>query len=72
MIKSLAMPLMAPVSLDICTDYVFWVLKRTVSLRRFFSVPTTYVLDEKIIFQYTLFSGGLLCAYPCFELETQF
>ena len=27
--------------------YVFWVLKRTVSLRRFFWVPAAYVLDEK-------------------------
>ena len=27
--------------------HVFWVLKRTVSLRRFFRVPTTYVLVEK-------------------------
>ena len=27
--------------------HVFWVLKRTVSLRRFFWVPTTYVLVEK-------------------------
>ena len=26
---------------------MFWVLKRTVSLRRFFWVPTTYVLVEK-------------------------
>ena len=27
--------------------HVFWVLKRTVLLRRFFWVPTTYVLVEK-------------------------
>ena len=27
--------------------HVFWVLKRTVSLRRFFGVPTTHVLVEK-------------------------
>ena len=27
--------------------HVFWVLKGTVSLRRFFWVPTTYVLVEK-------------------------
>ena len=27
---------------------VFWVLKRTVSLRRFFWVPTTYVLVENL------------------------
>ena len=26
---------------------IFWVLKRIVSLRRFFWVPTTYVLVEK-------------------------
>ena len=26
---------------------MFWVLKKNVSLRRFFWVPTTYVLDEK-------------------------
>ena len=26
---------------------MFWVLKRTVSLRRFFRVPTTYVFVEK-------------------------
>ena len=31
---------------------MFWVLKRTVSLRRFFSVPTTYVWlkNMKVIF----------------------
>ena len=28
--------------------YMFWVLKRTVSIRRFFWVPTTYVLVEKL------------------------
>ena len=28
-------------------NHVFWVLKRTVSMRRFFWVPTTYVLGEK-------------------------
>ena len=28
--------------------HVFWVLKRTVSLRRFFLVPTTYVLVERL------------------------
>ena len=41
---------------------VFGVLKITVLLRQFFWVPTTYVLDEKIwkiIFKYTLLSGGL-------------
>ena len=32
-----------PISFIIC----FWVLKRTVSLRRFFWVPKTYVLVEK-------------------------
>ena len=30
--------------------HVFWVLKRTVSLRRFFCVPTTYDFVEKNIF----------------------
>ena len=29
------------------SKHIFWVLKRTVSLRRFFWVPTTYVLVEK-------------------------
>ena len=37
-------------------------LKRTVSLKRFFCVPTTYVSGweiKKIVFQYALLSGGL-------------
>ena len=41
---------------------MFKVLKRTVSLRRFFWVPLTYVLIEKwkkIIFDDPLLSGGL-------------
>ena len=28
--------------------FIFWVLKRTVSLRQYFSVPTTYDLVENI------------------------
>ena len=28
-------------------NHMFWMLKRTVSWRRFFGVPTTYVLVEK-------------------------
>ena len=42
--------------------HVFWVLKRTASLRRFFWAPTTYVLGweiRKIILSYALLSGGL-------------
>ena len=39
---------------------MFWVFKRTVSLRRFFRVPTTYVLvEKKIIFWYSLLTKGL-------------
>ena len=30
-------------------NHVFWVLKRTISLKRFFSVPTTHVLVDKKI-----------------------
>ena len=33
--------------LPISFYHMFWVLKRTVSLRRFFWVPTTYVLVYK-------------------------
>ena len=45
-----------PISLNI-----FGVLKRTVSLRRFFWAPTTYVLVEykEIIFRYALLTKGL-------------
>ena len=43
----------------------FWVLKRTVSLRRFFWVPTTYVFVWEIRnFNYTLLSGGLIPLFP--------
>ena len=44
---------------------MFWVLKRTVSLRRFFRVPTTYVLVKKKqnIFCYALLTKGLSCHY---------
>ena len=39
---------------------MFWVLKRTVSMRRFFGVPTTYVLVEnKKKINYALLSGVL-------------
>ena len=40
---------------------MFWVLKRTVSLRRFFWVPITYVAQEirKILFRYAFLTKGL-------------
>ena len=50
---------------------MFWVLKRTVSLTRFFWVPTTYVLIEKQKnkkkFRYTLLTKVL--AYLCCHLN---
>ena len=40
---------------------MFWVIKRTVSLRWFFWVPTTFGWEIKnLIFNYTLLSKGLL------------
>ena len=41
---------------------MFWVLKRTVSMRRFLRVPSTYVLVEKIsklFLGYALLTKGL-------------
>ena len=38
---------------------MFWVLKRTASMRRFFWVPTTYILFKKWISNYTSASSGL-------------
>ena len=50
---------------------MFWVLKRTVSSRRFFWVPTTYVLVQnwKAIFWYALFSGGLCFSYTNYFIK---
>ena len=56
---------------------MFWVLKRTVSLRQFFWVPTTYVLVENQIsfFYHILLSGGLrvhrVCVTDCQNETTQ-
>ena len=36
-----------PINFSIYYGCLIWVLKRTLSLRRFFCVPTTYVLVEK-------------------------
>ena len=47
---------------------VFWVLKRTVSLRRFFWVPTTYVLDDN---KENIFPIRTLIWRPVFILSLQ-
>ena len=60
--------------------HVFWVLKRTVSLRRFFLVPTTYVWmrNEENCFPIHILSEGLkdlaslsTCMYPFFVNSEQ-
>ena len=58
-------PKIVNISLSISLNICFGMLKRTVSLRRFFLVPTTYVLVEKldflkILFMYSYRSKGLL------------
>ena len=47
------------------SKYMFWVLKRTVSLRRFFWVPTTYVFVEnkKSSFQLRTFNWRPVLVY---------
>ena len=48
--------------------HLFWVLKRTVSLRRFFWVPQhmLWSRNKKICFSYTLLSGCLITMYLLF------